>query len=160
MKLQWFAELNDGKLVWQFDPEREPVEISTDSLPLLEIKNFNLFDEKGKIVFTSYLDPGDMLIYRRRTKMKMGQQEPVEICHLAGSKREENIRAIAFIFERSEKIEMRNGFEEKHPWHYGIVESEREMMKSEKKNKNRKKPKPSSISIPNPSPDFGKSEKR
>jgi hypothetical protein len=124
--IRWVAQYSDGTVVNQYGGDG--TEISYEKLDRGRIAAFALWDfETKKSILTLHLEPGQKLIYRRRVEMKqVGDQEAAisEVCYLVGWRRTvagECIQSIAYVFEKSGRIELAGRFDAKHPWFYSPV---------------------------------------
>ena len=93
--------------------------VSADIIDRDSVQTFMLFDTNlKKAIITMHIDPGQKLIYRRRTEIHPGK-DPI-ICHLVGWRKtvgSECMQSIAYCFEDG-RIEMAGKFKEGHPWFY------------------------------------------
>ena len=115
--IMWKATYEDGTEVCQFQPDG--LEVSTDSVSRNHVRSMVL-SKGGVPVVTLDIEPGQKLVYRRRTEMIPGKNV-TEICHILGwRQRQEDqiVSRVLFYFESDDRIEEIDGFREDHPWYY------------------------------------------
>jgi len=123
----WKCLLKNGSILEQYDDKREPKEISSDTIDHLNVETFVLFNGEN-LVYILHMDPGQRLIYRRRTELAAGERIPL-VCHLVGWQMTvsgENVQSIAYCFEDG-VIESVGKFRDNHPWFYSVVPTKKEM---------------------------------
>ena len=123
---KWVTVMKDGSLVEQYNVDRTPREISSESIDYKNVDTFILFNDE-QIILALHLDEGQRLIYRRRVEIK---PEGTIICHLIGwqmTVNGQNVQSIAYCFENG-MIELAGKFREGHDWFYPIVHTEKEKL--------------------------------
>lgn len=120
MQFRWVAQYRDGTVVNQYDKDGK--ERSYEHLERDRISAFALYDQESRrSILTLHLEPDQKLIYRRRVEQRVGQADPTEVCYLVGWRRTANgecVQSIAYVFEKSGRIELAGRFREDHPWFY------------------------------------------
>lgn len=110
----WKAMYEDGTEVNQF--QSDGVELSSDSISRDHVKSMTLF-KGGVPVATLDIEPGQKLVYRRRTTMTVGG--PRDVCHILGwrQRQGDDIKSrVLFYFENKDKVEEIDGFRDYHPY--------------------------------------------
>lgn len=125
--INWIAQYNDKS---EFPQYLDGKERSYEHLDRSKVVSFALYDRETKqTILVLHLEPGQQLIYRRRVEMKLGSDIPVEVCYLLGWRRtirlkdgtKECVQSIAYVFEKSKRIELAGEFREGHSWFYAPV---------------------------------------
>lgn len=86
-----------------------------------QLVGFELWDGKFRVFYTK-IEPGQRLIWRRRTEMIPGQGQG-EVVHIVGKQETidgENIQGIVCIFESDGRMEATDRFDPNHPWLYPV----------------------------------------
>lgn len=116
--LEWIVVYNDGSLLHQYDENGENAYADIDRSRVAE---FHIRDrETGKIVLAYALEPGQRLIYRKRTSMSGITGEKNWVIYLVGWQQTVNgvnIQNISWIFPDGSIINT-GRFRENHPIFY------------------------------------------
>jgi hypothetical protein len=113
----WKAIYNDGTHLNQIDPDG--TKHAYADIDRAKLSAFQLIDESGRVVVDIHVNPGQRLIWRRRTEMSAGN-EPV-VCHIVGKQETvngKNYQGVMALFENDGHTEVLGRFEENHPWLY------------------------------------------
>ncbi len=115
----WVARYRDGSSLYQKDPETG-VESASEHIDRSRVHALELRREDGAPHVVQHFEPGQRLIYRRRTAMNAVTGEQF-IVHLLGRQETiegQNVQHISVVFENDGHIECIGRFDEKHAWFY------------------------------------------
>jgi len=100
-KLTWIAEYADGTRIPQYQGEES---ISTEKLDRAGLRQFIFVDDKNNEIHKTEFEVGDRFIYRLRTAIDAGTNEPRERIHIVGRVDKHDQRKVEFLFENEAKL--------------------------------------------------------
>lgn len=118
MAFTWAALYSDGEIFPQYE-HSSGVERSSERVDRSRLRSFMLYGHQGELILTQHYDPGQRMIYRRRTEVD--SSGGVVVCHLVGWQRtvgDQNVQHVAYVFEADSRIVLGGKWRDGHRWFY------------------------------------------
>lgn len=118
----WIAIYRDGSSLWQYQ-DQDGRERSTEEIDRAQLATLALVDADYVPCYIQHFQPGQRMIYRRRTAMTAGGATTVK--HLIGWQETiagRNVQHLAAVCDASGRVECVQRYDERHPWFRPIEE--------------------------------------
>ena len=119
-RFQWVAIYNDGSVLHQIEPDG--TKNAYGDIDRTRLSFFQM--REGEMVIVNIpFEPGQRLIWRRRTEMSPGggKQEAVHIIGKQETVDGENRQVVIALFESDGHTEVSDRYDEEHPWFFPIT---------------------------------------
>lgn len=111
MRLDLKVKYKDGTVVWRENVPYHSIE--RDKVRFAQVAD----RDTDKVLYQISIAGDETFAYRRRTRMSLGHDK--DVCHILAKYTPQG-KKIAFVFEETESIVVKDSFVESHGWFYPI----------------------------------------